>query len=291
MDMKSLKLRWLLAFVIFGVVLWCSRLLRSGGATGNLGLRGYLRIQPTGTSGSQSLTLRCGTCAVVSSSGHMRGSGCGSKIDAHECVIRMNAAPTQGFEADVGNRTSVRMVSHTSVPHLLRGERLFFGHDADTRYVVWGPERNMRQDGKGQVFNALAALARRHPPAHLYAVSREKVLYCDRVFQEETGKDRMKSGAFLSTGFFTLILALEVCDSVDVYGMMDGSYCSLANHSSVPYHYYELYHLDECAMYRFHELAQRGGHRFITEKHIYRRWALQGKLHFPYPTWVRQQQS
>ncbi|XP_076842438.1 LOW QUALITY PROTEIN: alpha-N-acetyl-neuraminyl-2,3-beta-galactosyl-1,3-N-acetyl-galactosaminide alpha-2,6-sialyltransferase [Brachyhypopomus gauderio] len=290
--MKSLKLRcFTVSLATLLLLLWYSRVIRTGGAPLDLGLHGYVRVQPTATSGSQSLSLHCTTCAVVSSSGHMLGSGRGSEIDAHDCVIRMNAAPTGGFEADVGGRTSVRMVSHTSVPRLLRAEALFFGPDAATVYVVWGPERNMRQDGKGRIFNVLVGLARRHPRAHLYAVRREKVLYCDRVFQEETGKDRMKSGAFLSTGFFTMILALDVCDSISIYGMMDGSYCGLANHSSVPYHYYESYRLDECGMYRLHERARRGGHRFITEKHIYQRWASQGKLHFPYPTWVPQQQT
>lgn len=36
---------------------------------------------------------------------------------------------------------------------------------------------------------------------------------------------RMKTGAFLSTGFFTMILAIEMCDSIHVYGMIDDSYC------------------------------------------------------------------
>lgn len=36
---------------------------------------------------------------------------------------------------------------------------------------------------------------------------------------------RMKTGAFLSTGFFTMILAIDMCDSIHVYGMVDDSYC------------------------------------------------------------------
>lgn len=60
---------------------------------------------------------------------------------------------------------------------------------------------------------------------------------------------------------------------------------SISNHSFVPYHYYEPSRLDECRMYRVHEHAKRGGHRFITEKLIYSRWASQGKLRFVYPPW------
>lgn len=35
----------------------------------------------------------------------------------------------------------------------------------------------------------------------------------------------MKTGAFLSTGFFTMILAIDMCDSIRVYGMVDDGYC------------------------------------------------------------------
>ncbi|TRY95040.1 hypothetical protein DNTS_004677 [Danionella cerebrum] len=197
----------------------------------------------------------------------------------------MNVAPTVGFEGDVGNRTSFRVISHTSVPYLVRQQRFFFTTEAETTYVIWGPEKNMRTDGKGKIFNTLVSLARKYPQAELYTVTREKVQECDAVFQNETGKNRMKSGAFLSTGFFTMILALEVCDRILVYGMIDGSYCSNSSHSFVPYHYYEPARLDECRMYRVHEHAKRGGHRFITEKLIYQRWATQGKLHFAFPRW------
>ncbi|KAF7696814.1 hypothetical protein HF521_005232 [Silurus meridionalis] len=271
--MKSLKYSFfLLVILVLSLLLWYNHVTKPREV--DLGLRGYVRISPQTWSSSRYLALRCARCAVVSSSGQVLGSRRGQEIDGHECVIRMNAAPTRGFEADVGNRTTVRVVSHSSVRRL-----------ANTRYVVWGPERSMRHDGKGRVFNLLAKVARKYPGAHIYAVSREKMLQCDLVFQKETGKNRMRSGAFLSTGFFTMIFALDVCNSIDVYGMKDGSYCSLTNYSSVPYHYYEANRLDECGMYKAHERARRGGHRFITEKQIYRQWASQGKLQFQYPSW------
>lgn len=52
---------------------------------------------------------RAGTCAVVGSAGSLLGSKHGAAIDAHDVVFRMNDAPTAGYEADVGRRTSWRV--------------------------------------------------------------------------------------------------------------------------------------------------------------------------------------
>uniref|UniRef100_A0A1A7WZS5 ST6 (Alpha-N-acetyl-neuraminyl-2,3-beta-galactosyl-1, 3)-N-acetylgalactosaminide alpha-2,6-sialyltransferase 4 n=2 Tax=Iconisemion striatum TaxID=60296 RepID=A0A1A7WZS5_9TELE len=192
------------------------------------GLRGYMRISPIRR--RQFLDLHCNQCALVSSSGQMLGADAGEEIDQTGCVIRMNNAPTSGYEKDVGSRTSVRVVSHTSVPLLVKKELHYFQELAGTTYVFWGPERNMRQDGKGKIFNVLQKMALKYPNVRLYTVTRDKVQYCDGVFQNETGKNRMKTGAFLSTGFFTMILALDMCNSISVYGMIDNNYCRLLHH-------------------------------------------------------------
>lgn len=60
---------------------------------------------------------------------------------------------------------------------------------------------------------------------------------------------------------------------------------SRANHSVVPYHYYEQNRINECRMYKVHEHTQRGGHRFITEKAIYAKWATRHEIEFKHPTW------
>ncbi|KAK9532384.1 hypothetical protein VZT92_009767 [Zoarces viviparus] len=286
LDMKH-QIFWLcLLSLSLPLLFWFGHVITRDGLSHVLqsnGLRGYRRITPGRM--DQPLYMHCSQCALVSSSGQMFGAGVGEEIDKVGCVIRMNNAPTQGYEKDVGNRTSVRVVSHTSVPLLVKNESYYFQQSADTTYVFWGPERNMRQDGKGHIFNTLLKIAERYPKVRIYAVTTEKIQYCDGVFQNETGKNRMKTGAFLSTGFFAMILAIDICDSIHVYGMIDDNYCSRANHSVVPYHYYERNRIDECKMYRFHEHTKRGGHRFITEKAIYAKWATRYKMEFKHPSW------
>jgi len=51
------------------------------------------------------------TCGVVSSAGSLLHSKLGPKIDSNDFVIRFNAAPTEGFEADVGSKTSLRIIN------------------------------------------------------------------------------------------------------------------------------------------------------------------------------------
>ncbi|XP_077478943.1 alpha-N-acetyl-neuraminyl-2,3-beta-galactosyl-1,3-N-acetyl-galactosaminide alpha-2,6-sialyltransferase [Stigmatopora argus] len=288
-DMKSTTLRWLclISLLSLYVLLWFGPVIRFPRAPApprrSSGLLGYVRIRPDTV--EQFLDLHFNHCALISSSGQMRGSGLGTDIDQIPCVIRMNDAPTAGYEADVGGRTSVRVVSHTSVPRLLKNPRRYFREAGDTAYVFWGPDRNMRTDGKGAVFNALRRIAGEYPETKLYAMTRERVMLCDQVFQNETGKNRMKSGAYLSTGFFAMTLAVEMCDSVRVYGMINADHCRQTNRSAALYHYYERSAADECLMYKLHERKQRGGHRFITEKAIYAKWALRHKIEFRHPSW------
>lgn len=53
----------------------------------------------------------------------------------------------------------------------------------------------------------------------------------------------------------------------------------------VPYHYYEASSRDECAEYLLHESAPYGGHRFITEKTVFAKWAKTHDIKFFNPPW------
>ncbi|KAK7799047.1 hypothetical protein U0070_020282 [Myodes glareolus] len=120
----------------------------------------------------------------------MVGQKVGEEIDHSSCIWRMNNAPTKGFEEDVGHVTMVRVVSHTSVPLLLKNPDYFFKEASDTIYVIWGPFRNMRKDGNGIVYNMLKKTVDKYPDAQIYVTTEQRMSYCDDVFKEETGKDR-----------------------------------------------------------------------------------------------------
>ena len=44
----------------------------------------------------------CSSCAIVVPSGHLINSMAGKEIDAHECVLRLNGAPTNGYRYERG---------------------------------------------------------------------------------------------------------------------------------------------------------------------------------------------
>ncbi|KTG42382.1 hypothetical protein cypCar_00003704 [Cyprinus carpio] len=195
--------------------------------------------------------MRCKSCALVTSSGHMTGSGRGVEIDRKECVIRMNDAPTRGYQKDVGQRTTLRVVAHSSVQRVLRNRHELLNSSQNTFFIFWGPGNHMRQDGKGLVYNNLRLLKQMMPKLQVYVISGLKMLHFDELFKKETGKDSSPSPE-----------------------------------PSVPYHYYEPAGLDECKMYLSHERGRHGSHhRFITEKRVFANWARMFNIHFYQPDW------
>lgn len=233
------------------------------------------------------LRMHCRTCSLVTSSGHLIGGGRGAEIDRAQCVIRMNDAPTsRGFSRDVGRRTSLRVIAHSSLQRVLRSRHELLNSSQDAVFIFWGPGSYMRRDGKGLIYNNLRLMSQILPKLKAYVISWQKMQQFDDIFKKETGKDRRISNSWLSTGWFTMTIALELCDRINVYGMVAPDFCREPEHQSVPYHYYEPRGPDECAMYISHERGRKGSHhRFITEKRVFAKWARTFDIHFYQPDW------
>ncbi|XP_075038037.1 alpha-N-acetylgalactosaminide alpha-2,6-sialyltransferase 5 [Mixophyes fleayi] len=250
-------------------------------------LEGYISV-----SDHKPLKMRCKSCALVTSSGHLLGSKLGDRIDQTECVIRMNDAPTHGHGQDVGNKTSLRVVAHSSMQRVLRNRNELLNLSQGTVFIFWGPNHYMRRDGKGVIYNHLQLINKILPRLKIHIITRHKMLQFDELFKKETGKDRKVSNTWLSTGWFTMSIALELCDKINVYGMVPPDFCRSTNHTSVPYHYYEPLGPDECAMYISHEKGRKGSHhRFITEKRVFANWARTFNIHFFQPAWKPETRS
>lgn len=247
------------------------------------GRDGYVAVY-----GKKNMTLHCGHCALVTSSSHVLGSGSGPEIDHTECVIRMNDAPTTGYEADVGKRTSLRVVAHSSVFRVVRQPTEFLNRTNETTNVIfWGPPTKIGKDAKGTLYRLIQRVSTTYRNLSSFTISPSKMRKFDGLFQKETGRDRQKSQSWLSTGWFTMVIAIEMCDNIRVYGMVPPNYCSQKPQpKKSPYHYYKPRGPDECVTYLMNEKSRRGPHhRFITEKHVFSHWARLYNLTFTHPAW------
>ncbi|NXY92599.1 SIA7F sialyltransferase, partial [Alcedo cyanopectus] len=171
--------------------------------------------------GNKTLTARCHQCVIVTSSSHLLGTRLGTAIDGAECTIRMNDAPTTGYEVDVGNKTTFRVVAHSSLYRVLKRPQEFVNKTPETIFIFWGPPAKMQKS----LLKIIQRVSASFPNMTAYVVSAGRMKQFDDLFRGETGKDREKSRSWLSTGWFTMVIAVELCDAVHVYGMVPPSYC------------------------------------------------------------------
>ncbi|KAJ1133606.1 hypothetical protein NDU88_000088 [Pleurodeles waltl] len=245
---------------------------------------GYLPVQ-----GNKSLHTHCQRCVVITSSSHLIGSHLGPTIDESECTIRMNDAPTTAYEPDVGSKTTFRVVAHSSVYRVLRRPQEFLNKSQETTLVFWGPTNKMQKESKGSLLHIIRHATAAFTNVAAFVVSPGKMKSFDELFRGETGKDREKSRSWLSTGWFTMGIAMDLCDQIHVYGMVPPNYCSRRMaFRKLAYHYYEPKGPDECTTYLQNERSRRGSHhRFITEKLVFAHWASIYNITFSHPRWFQ----
>ena len=187
------------------------------------------------------------TCAVVGSSAWLNGSKLGPQIDGHDVVLRINRAPARGsaYEADVGRRTSIRVLDPVSKydfdPRVLEedSERLLFtlSHpftfDRLASHVLqagaelppwnfsgWSPrpsaiprlptyaaQRPLR-------INASRAAAVINPELYLWALL---------IAHGGAWGDRRERAIRPTTGFISVMVALHLCERTNLFGFSWGS--------------------------------------------------------------------
>jgi len=182
------------------------------------------------------------TCAVVGNSQNLLGSNYGGQIDGHNYVFRMNSAPTYPYEPDVGNRTTHHIFSHYYSPNIVNGEIRIRTYSPDTFNIVIPLHSDLtvpfsvtyqKKDYSafGNYFmnlaEALSYEGKDMPPltrdnmtqvrdlSNLLTFSPDFLWYANAVWF--TPADKKKTD-IASTGFMTIILALHLCDQVDLFG-------------------------------------------------------------------------
>lgn len=237
------------------------------------------------------LSMHCDACAVVSSSGQLVNSSAGKYIDSYPCVIRMNSAPTSGFEKDVGSRTTVRVMGHVNLLKINEStaeqqEILVNSSTRTSKMIIpwlFGVKSNKRRD---KHYLIAKNFSETFPSTEFYILSSSKMVEAENIFQLETGISRADAKTWLSTGFMTILFAIDVCDKIDIFGLVPENFCEKHPNDTTPYHYYEQVDgKQECTYYKESEEHLKYGHLFVTEKAIFARWSSKYNMQFMYPSW------
>ncbi|KAL3896819.1 MAG: hypothetical protein SGPRY_013186 [Prymnesium sp.] len=204
--------------------------------------------------------FKFGTCAVVSNSGRLIGSKLGKKIDAHDAVFRLNEATVEGFEEDVGTKTTFRVVNEVVLHKKLLGRHEFLvpGVRTTAFKVIfnspwtsldlsrWGVA-DIRKGVSYQAPTMYSKWQRTHMSNKAYLISPMFNKHIDRLLHAFiNGKEKgllkaipslpnsnRSSTAYIwepSTGLSSVLLALQMCDVVDVYEIVPSSRTNLLTH-------------------------------------------------------------
>ena len=136
------------------------------------------------------------SCALVSSGASMSGSNLGAEIDANEIVVRFNNAPTKGYEADVGGKTSLRLTNA-----IFQGYR---EKDGEAVLAKWCQEASRAPCGKRDELTRL--------------IDKKAHGLNPRFFDYANSRYFRKLGEHPSSGMVMTLLLLHKCEKVTLYG-------------------------------------------------------------------------
>uniref|UniRef100_A0A803VKT4 Beta-galactoside alpha-2,6-sialyltransferase 1 n=1 Tax=Ficedula albicollis TaxID=59894 RepID=A0A803VKT4_FICAL len=158
-----------------------------------------------------------GRCAVVSSAGSLKSSRLGHEIDSHDAVLRFNGAPVRGFQDDVGQKTTIRLVNSQ-----------------------WyrKPDYNF--------FESYKAYRRTHPEQPFYILNPKMQWQLWDILQENSLEHIQPNPP--SSGMLGIVLMMTLCDQVDVYEFLP------SKRQTDICHYYQKFHDHACTMGAYHPL-------------------------------------
>ncbi|XP_015451760.1 beta-galactoside alpha-2,6-sialyltransferase 2 [Pteropus alecto] len=191
------------------------------------------------------------SCAVVMSAGAILNSSLGEEIDSHDAVLRFNAAPTRGYERDVGNKTTVRVVNSqilTNPNHHFIDSSLY----KDVILVAWDPapySANLNLWYKKPDYNLFTPYVQhrqRNPNQPFYILHPKFIWQLWDIIQENT-KEKIQPNP-PSSGFIGILIMMSLCSEVHVY-----EYIPSVRQTELC-HYHELYYDAACTLGAYHPL-------------------------------------
>ncbi|KAL7826123.1 hypothetical protein SRHO_G00338610 [Serrasalmus rhombeus] len=191
------------------------------------------------------------TCAVVSSAGAIHKSSLGKEIDSHDAVLRFNSAPTEGYENDVGKKTTIRIINSKVMGEPEQNFKTSSLYKNIT-LVAWDPSpysSDLHQWYKNPDFDLFTVYKDYRtlaPEQPFYILHPRFVWNLWNMLQANTNENIQPNPP--SSGFIGVVLMMGLCEQIDVYEFIPSK-----RHTTLC-HYYTKDHDMACTLGAFHPL-------------------------------------